>query len=87
MADLYFGRMDSYTRDEEENSITVRTQGEWDVGRDAWILDIREWCAKNNIKMKWLGESTNMKDGHSWYEFNCYIKDERQKILFLLRWS
>ena len=87
MADLYFGRMDSYNRDEEENSITVRTQGEWDVGRDAWILDIREWCAKNNIEMKWLGESTNMKDGHSWYEFNCYIKDDRQKILFLLRWS
>ena len=87
MEDLYFGRMDGYTRDEAANCITVKTQGEWDSGRDEWILDIREWCAKNNIEMKWLGESTNTKDDSTWYEFNCYIKDERQKILFLLRWS
>jgi hypothetical protein len=87
MANLYYRRDDDFTEHEFANSIKVSIDNNKQYSRSSWILDMREWCEQNNIEMKWLGESTHTVNNRTWHNFDCYIEDENQRLLFKLRWS
>lgn len=84
MAYLYFNNTEA---EESANSIKVSIPCNRTKNIHDWIYDMMEWCEQNKIEMKWLGESTHEVKGQKWHEFDCYIKDENQRLLFLLRWS
>lgn len=86
MANLVYGGEVSQ-EDVSNFSVTVRVDTHKVKSRGDWVYDIRAWCEENNIDMKWLGELTIHRDGRDWYEYDCLIKDEHERTLFMLKWA
>ena len=57
------------------------------VIRGIWITEIKEWAAAHNIKARWIGEVTHHEDGNIWHRSTWSIPDQRERTMFLLRWS